>query len=330
MRLRHLVSLLLGLLPTLAATSSLAAGPITSGTTVAGTLAGPTFTETWTFSGTTGQAVLIGAVATSGSVNTNIVLKAPGGTIVVNTSADRAEFQLTANGTYTIEISDVGLNDAGNYAIGFLNITAGPLTSAGDLNGGPIVSSDVVSGTASGPSDFDAYTFSGTVGQRILVSGIATAGASYNTNIVLYPPGGGTQVTQTFAGDQLDFQLTATGTWTIVMEDNGNDTPGSFTLSLLNVTAGPYTNGSDPDGGAIASNDIKTGSFQTVGDMDAWTYTGAASQVAVMVAAITGAGTHNTQVALYPPSGAAAVINTSGDRNEAAMAHRPAHPPARG
>ena len=211
------------------------------------------------------------------------------------------------------------MNDTGTYSLGYLNVTVGPLTSAGDLNGGPIVSSDVVSGTASGPADFDAYTFTGTASQRVLVSGLATAGAGYNTNILLYPPGGGLSAAQTFTGDLLDFQLTATGTWTIVIEDNGLDTPGSFTMSLLNVTAGPFTNGSDPDGGAILSNEIKTGTFQSVGDMDAWTFTGAPSHLALMAAIATGAGTHNTQLMLFPPNGAAAVINTSADRNEHTM-----------
>ena len=57
--------------------SAQAGGPITSAQLVAGTIAGPTFAETWTFSGTTGDRVLISAVTTSGVVNTNIRLRNP-------------------------------------------------------------------------------------------------------------------------------------------------------------------------------------------------------------------------------------------------------------
>ncbi len=148
---------------------------------------------------------------------------------------------------------------------------------------------------------------------------VATAG-SLNTVIYLYPPGGGTFATWTGGGDRLDFQLNATGTWTILIEDSGNDTPGDYSMSLLNVTAGPLTNGSDTDGGAIASNEIKTGQFQQGVDFDAFTFTGTTGNRVVMVAVATGAGSHNTQISLYPPGGGAAVTSSTADRLEAQLA----------
>ena len=102
MRLLALVALVLVLAPH----SVLAAGPITSGTTVAGSIGGPSYLETWTFSGTAGNRIIVTAITTSGGLNTSIVLKQPvGGAIEANTnSGDRLDWQLAATGTYTIQV----------------------------------------------------------------------------------------------------------------------------------------------------------------------------------------------------------------------------------
>ncbi|MCA9759727.1 MAG: hypothetical protein KDA27_28275, partial [Candidatus Eisenbacteria bacterium] len=131
----------------LAVGSALAGGPIVSGETQPGTLTSPTYLESWTFSGTSGHRVLISAVRASGSLDTRIRLKNPGGTEVVNTNSDRVDYQLLATGTYTIEIEDVGLNDAGTYALSFLNVTSGPYTSGTDPDGAAIGSGEVKAGT---------------------------------------------------------------------------------------------------------------------------------------------------------------------------------------
>src|SRR5688572_8943656 len=223
-----------------------AAGPITSGTTTTGSVTSPTYLESWTFSGTAGNRIVVSAITTSGSMNTNIVLRAPGGGAVeANTnSGDRLDWTLVATGTYTIQIEDYQLNDIGSYAMSFLNITAGPLTSGGDADGGAITSADITSGTINGLADLDAFTFTGTLNQRIIVDAVATAGVGFNTVISLYGPNGAAPVSFG-TPDRLDYQLNASGTWTIVIEDNGDDTTGNYSLSFMNITAGPLENGSD-------------------------------------------------------------------------------------
>ncbi len=311
MRLHRLLASILVLFGSFITSTAHAGGAITSGTTVAGTLAGPSYLESWTFSGTNGQRVMIAAVTTSGAVTTNIVLKAPGGGVVLNTPSDVTEYQLLATGTFTIEITDLGLNDAGNYSIAFTNLTAGPWNHATDLDGGAIVSADVKTGTMSGAADIDCFTFSGTNGQRVIMDAVTTAG-SLNTTILLYAPAGGTWLTYTFA-DRLEAQLNATGTWIIVIYDNGNDTAGSYSLSFMNVTGGPLENGSDTDGETILSNDIKTGQFQQGVDFDAFTFTGTAGHRMLFTALATGAGTHNPNISIYPPGGGNAEASTSND-----------------
>ncbi|HET6348353.1 MAG TPA: FlgD immunoglobulin-like domain containing protein [Candidatus Krumholzibacteria bacterium] len=290
-----------------------AGGAITSGTIVTGTLSSPDYSESWTFSGTAGDRIIIAAVTTSGLVNTNIILHPPFPGIEYQGSNDRFDWQLLHTGTYTIEIQDVGLNDAGTYSLGFTNVTAGPLTNGSDLDGGPITSADVISGTTSGVADIDAFTFTASNGDRIMMDCVATSGVGYNTVFYLYPPNGGAPLISNF-GDQSDVQLTSSGTWTMAVEDAGDDTAGSYMLSLLNITSGPHSSVADPDGGAMVSGEIYTGQFNQGVDLDAWTFTANAGDRIIVGDLPTGGGSQNTVVAIFPPGGGGAVMTQSNDR----------------
>ncbi|MBI4685126.1 MAG: hypothetical protein HY755_07985 [Nitrospirae bacterium] len=55
-------------------------GPINSGETKIGIdLVGPSYMDTWTFTGNVGDQVIINAVTISGALDTHIVLYPPGG-----------------------------------------------------------------------------------------------------------------------------------------------------------------------------------------------------------------------------------------------------------
>jgi hypothetical protein len=185
------------------------------------------------------------------------------------TSADQMEVTLQRSGTYTLVLEDYGDDNPGPYTLSYLNITAGPLTDGGDANGGPIVSNQVVSGTMSGVADLDAYTINATYGQRFVVDAVATGGVNFNTDIVVYPPNGAGYFAYTSA-DRLEFLANATGTWTVVIQDYANDTAGNYTMSVLNVTAGPYSGSGETDGGPIADNVTKLGSIYSVADADGY------------------------------------------------------------
>jgi hypothetical protein len=271
--------------------------------------------DAFTFNAFAGNRVLISAVATGGSANTNLTLyPTSGGPAETTTSTgDVMDWQCGTSGSYTVVVEDYGNTHAGTYTISFLNLTAGPLTGLGDNDGGPMTSAETKTGTMSGPGDFDVFTFQGTFGDRVLIDAIATAGAGFNTVIVLYPPNGVGNLTYT-AGDKLDTQLNASGTWSVLIEDNGNDVAGSYQMSFLNVTSGPLKGGGDNDGGAIASDEIKTAQFQQLVDFDAYTFTGTAGQRVIITAVATGGGLQNTNLTLYPPGGGIAeTTTTTGD-----------------
>lgn len=138
-RISTLTPLVLGLLCASAPAS--AGGPIASGETLAGTITAQAFSESWAFTGTTNDRVVIAAANTSGTPNTRIRLYPPtGGAAVVNTPSDRADYQLLETGTYTIVVEEDNFGTTGGYDVGLLNATSGPFTSGIDPDGGAIAS----------------------------------------------------------------------------------------------------------------------------------------------------------------------------------------------
>jgi hypothetical protein len=208
-------------------------------------------------------------------------------------------------------VEDLGNNDPGTYTISMMDVTSGPFAGGSDPDGGGIASNDIKSGTMSGLADIDAYQFQGFADARVLIGAVATGGVGFNTTIYLYPPAGGPLATYT-AGDKLDFQLTSSGLWTIVIEDNGNDTAGDYTMSLLNVTEGPYTSGPETDDGEIVEGVTENGSAISAADFDGYTFFGLAGQT-YTVTALTTSGAMNTMTSIYPPGGGGAIVSTTTD-----------------
>ena len=96
------------------------------------------------------------------------------------------------------------------------------------------------------------------------------------------------------------------------MDDVGNDDVGTYTLSIMNVTAGPYTTGSDPNGGTIVSADVKSATFG-VADIDALTFSGTNGDRVLLDAVLT-AGSASTRRFCCTRRGGALVTYTFGDR----------------
>src|SRR5262249_6119265 len=141
------------------------------------------------------------------------------------------------------------------------------------------------------------------------LAGLTTAG-NLNTNVSLYPPGGGAAILGS-SSDRQDAQLTASGTWTVVVEDYQDLSPGTYSLSLLDLQ-GTLTSGSDPDRGAIASNQILNGTTGAVGDFDAYTFHATIGDRVLLTSVETSAGaSYAPTIYLYQPGGS---YVTSGPR----------------
>jgi len=239
-----------------------------------------------------------------------IYLYPPSGPAVIQTSSDRTEHQLNAAGTWTIVVEDLGQDHTGSYNVSLLNVTSGPLTNGADPDGGFMVSAELRTGQANQAADFDAIRFQGTAGDRVVAAALATAGASYNTSLTLYPPGGGAAETATGGGDRLDAQLAATGLYTLVVEDVSLNDAGAWSVTLLNLTRGPWVSVADRDGAHLIGGESIAATISPAPDLDAYKFTGAAGDTAHITAVAT-SGPINTMIYIYPPSGPPIVATTS-------------------
>jgi hypothetical protein len=214
--------------------SSLAGGAIHSGETLSGNVAGPSYMESWTFSGNAGDRVLIAAVPTSGDLNTYLDLYPPGGgSAEVATSFD-IDHQLESSGEYTIVTSDWLRENEGDYRISLLKIP-GKVSSAADPDGGPIPSGQTLTGLLiNAASDMDAYQFFGNAGDRVLITAVPTSG-DLNTFLDLYPPGGGSAEAAT--SFDIDHQLALSGLYTFVVSDWLRENAGEYSASLVKIPA---------------------------------------------------------------------------------------------
>jgi hypothetical protein len=159
-----------------------------------------------------------------------------GGALAASTFADRMEFKLNASGTWVVVVEDNSDDTPGSYNLCVLDANAGPFTSAGDTDGGPILVGLNVAGTINALADFDGFTFTGHAGQTAALTAITTSGAM-NTFLSLYPPGGGTALTAT-ATDNVSVPLTLDGTYTVVIEDQAQDQTGTYSSQVL-LSGGP-------------------------------------------------------------------------------------------
>ncbi len=272
----------------------------------------------WWFQGDANDRVIITAVKTSGTLNTEIYLRREDGSLEADTSSggDRLDHRLEQSVKYYIYVQDSGLNKTGTYNISFLYLPDGPVNSIGDPNGGPIVSGETLSGKIDVASDMDAFQFYGDFNDRVIITAVKTFG-SLNTEIFLYPPDGNSVEADTSPwGDRLDHQLEQTGLYTIVIHDSGYNDEGDYNISFLNLEPNsPVSSPNDPNGGPIASGETLSGKIDAASDMDAFQFYGDFND-RVIITAVKTSGSLNTEIFLYPPDGGSLEDDTwsGGDR----------------
>jgi hypothetical protein len=206
---------------------------IMSGDTRAGSITNQAGMDTWTFLGGSGDRVIITVVTTSGSLAPRIYLSPPPpGILEGQTDSGRLDHRLQTNGTYTIEIEDAYGSHTGAYNITLLKMP-GPVSSAGDPDGGAIASGQTLSGGIEVPSDTDGFQFYGTNNDRVVITVVATNG-NLAPRIYLYPPGGGNWEGETDTG-RLEYQLQTNGLYTIEIEDAYGSHTGAYNISFTNI-----------------------------------------------------------------------------------------------
>ena len=220
-------------------------GAIVSAQTLTGTLTPASDTDLLQFSATAGDRVVITASGTTSGVHPEIYLYPPGGgpseaSVTGFGDWKRLDHQIEAAGIYTILVQEYGQDNTGGYGISLAKIP-GALTSPSDADGGAIVSAQTLTGTLTPASDTDLLQFSATAGDRVVITASGTT-SGVHPEIYLYPPGGGpSEASVTGFGDakRLDHQIETTGTYTILLQEYGQDNTGVFGISLQKIPSTP-------------------------------------------------------------------------------------------
>lgn len=229
-------------------------GTITPGgatTNVATTLPGQN--ARMTFDATAGQRISLSAtgLALSTTTHNTVGLKirsVDSGTVLASQQAGLSGgfldvLTLQDAGAYEVVVDPTGYDLMSNLTLKLWNVPA-------NLTGTTSVGSSVTPNITV-PGQNASYTFTGTSGQRLLVSATGATGLGANgaATVRLIRPGGAVHatagITQATSGDFIDSTLPVSGTWRLEFDPTGA-TSGSVTLGLRNaadVTATITNNG---------------------------------------------------------------------------------------
>ena len=268
-------------------------GEIACGETASGEIAAPGEEDTWTFSASDGDRILLSVIATSGALYPYVVVYAPDG------SQEAADYyhidqEVSQTGTYTVVICD---GDTGSYDV-FRDDTGGYKISFANLDGcsWPTIScGETLSGTVE-TSDTEVWQFSASRGDHILLSAIATSGGLY-PYLVLYAPDGSQE---TAAYYHINQQVSQTGTYTVAIYDGDTgsydiplDDAGAYRISFANLDGCSWP--------TISCGETLSGTVE-VSDTEVWQFSASAGDHILLSAIATSGGLYPYLV-LYAPDG---------------------------
>ena len=300
--------------------ATMTSGTVTSGSITAGG------TSTQTFSGTTGDGIMLYADAAYSVV---IKIYKPSGGLWT-TDTNRAVYNnLPETGTYSVVLSGSHGTDSGSYDLSY--VEGGKGVSNGSLYSGRTATATI------SENALVSYTFEGTAGQGVILQ----TDASYYAPIRAFKPDGSYWITDT--SHRILATLPATGTYTVVVYGVHYADTGPFslyyargddTVSQGYLVSGSARSGDLPENGletynftAVSGNSLSitsTGSYNRIlrvykPDGSYWTkgtnsFSGTLSQtgrymVAVQASTISGSG-QNTVTVTTPPAPVAATDET--------------------
>ena len=228
-----LVTVLLGTLSSVdgaLARAAVFSSTIDFGDTVSGSIDVPGESDTYTFTASAGDVILIGSGRTSGDVWPQIRLYDPASDLLVSNYGPvytEISVTLAGAGVHTILVSD-GFN--GTYTGGYnlyLQRLNGPAAAH------PASYGETASGTVDVPVEMEAYTFSASAGDVILIGSGRTSGDVW-PKVRLYDPGGSLLVSDYEAVyTEISVTLADAGVHTILVSDGFNGTyTGGYNLYL--------------------------------------------------------------------------------------------------
>jgi hypothetical protein len=232
---------------------------LTLGAATSGTIDAAGDSQIYTFTGTVGQRLIFDSL---NNTFTGILaeLFSPSGHVLFNTFSSNSTnpFTLSEAGTYQLIVSGQGQAVTGGFSFELLDLLSGPAV--------PITAPPTpVNKTQTSPFEFDAYTFSGNVGDRLFFANISAS--STNASWFLFDPAN-SQVAGANITGPMEVSLTSTGTYVLLVESfNNGPITYSFQARKEVITTTPLTLGSATSGTIAAG-----------GDQQIYTFAGSAGQ----------------------------------------------------
>ena len=273
--------------------------PIVCGQTLSGAIGSPAQVVMFSFAATAGEAVVITADATSGTLNARAELYRPSGPLLTSNGAGNASTISTVlpeSGTYTIHILDFGSDGTGNFDLN-LQFTTGRCGTA-------IACGQTLSGTTTSTARVNSYAFSAAAGEAVIVTADSTSGVM-TARAELYGPTGQLVATSGVGNaSTISASLGLTGTYTILVLDFGLDATGTYDVNLQ------FTSGRC--GARIACGQTLSGATTSTARVNSYAFNAAAGE-AVIVTADSTSGVMTARAELYGPTGQ--LVTTSGVGN---------------
>ncbi len=290
-----------------------AQGAMTNGENHAGEISIAGEVDSWTFTATAGDAIIlrIGEVGGNSVFTPWIRLYGPTGGAPLGSQSNLlvAEIAVTAplTGTYTV---DVASNDTTHVATGSYLLTLakvpGSFEVPGGDEGGPMTNGANHAGVIH-VGDLDQWTFTATAGDAVILRVGEVGGNSvFFPWIRLYGPTGallGSQSNLLVAEIAVTASLTGTYTVVVTTGDTGFGATGSYLLTLAKAPGTFVVPGGD-EGGPMTNGANHAGVIH-VGDLDQWSFTATAGDAVILrVGEVGGNSVFLPWIRLYGPTGA--------------------------
>jgi VCBS repeat protein len=259
-----------------------AQGTISSGEALPGTISPAGDIDTWTFSATAGEEIIVSLgrlTDTGGGFIPRIRVFSGPTLIAADTAAPTAArviFTADQTGTYTILVDDGNINTpdgTGTYQL-FLFVGAATFTVPVGDNGGALTNGGNHPGHIT-VADLDIWSFTANTGDSVVLGLGEFNENDFLPGIRLYAPDGTLVAADggTVAA-RVTYTAAQTGTYLVVVLDANINTPdgtADYQLHLAKIP-GSFIVPAGDEGGTLLNGSHRTGTI-TLGDSDLWTFT---------------------------------------------------------
>jgi len=194
--------------------------------------------DLYTFTAALGDSFILTAGDTSGTAFTPyLAVYLPNGTMTAfdagAAGASVSLLKVTTAGTYCVLVRDNTDTLAGNYALHFVKIPGPQPVDPADQDGGALVSGQSTSASIT-VGDLDAYTFTLAAGGSAVIRANEIGSTAFAPLLDVFGPTGALVGSNTGAASAIVTltNVTAAGTYTIIVHDSGDDAVGQYALAI--------------------------------------------------------------------------------------------------